>query len=124
MREHPRRALVFGWVLVVVVTAGLVIWYVLLGGPAEDRTNRAQVSGTLLAAALIVPPVVVWGWRGRLAAAGTSTRAEVDAAADKLAVQTLETWSRQVVQREYMGRRRSGCGGGGQQMTSPCRVRN
>ena len=31
--------------------------------------------------------------------AGTSTRGEVDAAADRLAEQTLESWSRQVVQR-------------------------
>ena len=71
-----------------------------VGRTAEDLPNRAQVSGALLAAIVIVPPVVVWGWQRRhRAVAGTSTRAEVDAAADRLAEQTLETWSRQVVQR-------------------------
>jgi hypothetical protein len=73
---------------------------VLWGGPAEARRDRAGVSGTLIATALIVPPVAMWAWKRRSGAAmGTSTRAEVDAAADKLAAQTVETWSQQVVQR-------------------------
>ena len=96
---RPPRALVWSWVLLVGLVAAAVIGYVLWGG-AEDLPNRAQVSGTLLAAIVIVPPVVVWGWQRRhRPVAGTSTRAEVDAAADRLAEQTLETWSRQVVQR-------------------------
>jgi predicted NACHT family NTPase len=41
----------------------------------------------------------MWGWRGRRTLAGGSTRAEVDAAADLLAVRTLDTWSEQAVQR-------------------------
>jgi hypothetical protein len=86
---RPLRALVWSWVLLVGLVAASVIGYVLWG-----------VSGMLLAAFVIVPPVVVWGWRRRQrAVAGTSTRGEVDAAADRLAEQTLESWSRQVVQR-------------------------
>jgi hypothetical protein len=41
----------------------------------------------------------VRGSQRRRAVAGTSTRGEVDAAADRLAAQTLQSWSRQVVQR-------------------------
>jgi hypothetical protein len=77
-----------------------VITYVLSGKTVRERSDRAQVLGTLLAAVLIVPPVVAWGWRRRLrATVGTSTRAEVDAAANLLAMRTLATWSQQVVQR-------------------------
>jgi hypothetical protein len=77
-----------------------MIAYVWWGGPAADRPTRAGVFGTLVAIASIVPPVAVWAWRQRSGVAvGTSTRAAVDAAADKLAEQTLETWLRQVVQR-------------------------
>jgi hypothetical protein len=86
---RPPRALVWSWVLLVGLVVGPVIGYVLWGG-----------AGALLAAIMIVPAVVVWGWQRRhRPMAGTSTRAEADAAADRLAEQTLETWSRQVVQR-------------------------
>jgi hypothetical protein len=96
---RPPHALVWSWVVLVGLVAAAAIWYLLAGAP-EDMPNRARVSGPLLAAIVIVPPVVVWGWRRRHhAVAGTSTRAEVDAAADRLAEQTLESWSRQVVQR-------------------------
>jgi hypothetical protein len=101
-RRHtgrPPRALVWAWVLLVLVAAS-VIGYVVLGGSPEDMPNRAQVWGILLAAVLIVPPALMWGVRHRRRqATQTSTRGEVDAAADRLAEQTLETWSRQVVQR-------------------------
>jgi hypothetical protein len=97
---HPPRALVWSWVLLVGLVAACVIGYVLWGGSAADMPTRAPVSGILLAAVLIVPPVVARGWRRRhRAVAGTSTRGEVDAAADRLAEQSLESWSRQVVQR-------------------------
>jgi hypothetical protein len=97
---RPPHALVWFWVLLVGLVAAAAIGYVLWGGAAQNMPNRAQVSGTLLTAIVIVPPVVMWGWQRRhRAVAGTSTRAEVDAAADRLAEQTLETWLRQVVQR-------------------------
>jgi hypothetical protein len=100
MREPLRRVLVWGWLLVVVALVAAVIAYVWWGGPEADRSTRAGVFGTLVAIASIVPPVAVWAWKRRSGAAmGTSTRAEVDAAANKLAEQTVETWSRQVVQR-------------------------
>jgi hypothetical protein len=96
---RPPRALVWFWALVVGLVAAGAVWYVLAGAP-EDMPNRARVSGALLATIVIAPPVVAWGWRRHhRAIAGTSTRAEVDAAADRLAEQTFETWSRQVVQR-------------------------
>ena len=86
--------------LLIGLGAAAAIGYVLWGGAEENLPDRAQVSGPLLAAAVIVPPVVVWGWQRRhRPVAGTSTRGEVDAAADRLAEQTLESWSRQVVQR-------------------------
>ena len=59
------HALVWSWVLLVGLVAAAAIGYVLWGGAAEDLPNRAQVSGTLLAAVVIVPPVVVWGVRRR-----------------------------------------------------------
>ena len=94
------HALVWSWVLLIGLGAAAAIGYVLWGGAEENLPDRAQVSGPLLAAAVIVPPVVVWGWQRRhRPVAGTSTRGEVDAAADRLAEQTLESWSRQVVQR-------------------------
>jgi hypothetical protein len=100
MKHHLRRVLVWGWLLAVVVLVAAVIAYVWWGGPAADRATRAGVFGTLVAIASIVPPVAVWAWRRRGGVAvGTSTRGEVDAAADRLAAQTLESWSRQVVQR-------------------------
>jgi len=97
---HPQHVLMWSWLLLVVIVAASVIGYVLWGGAAEDLPNRAQVSGMLVAAIVIVPPLVAWRWRRRhRAMSGRSTRAEVDAAADRLAEQTLESWSRQVVQR-------------------------
>ena len=57
------------------------------------------MSGSLLAAAVLVPPAVLWGWRRRRGPPRTSTAPELDAAADLLAVRTLATWSQQLVQR-------------------------
>jgi hypothetical protein len=100
MKHRLRRVLVWGWLLVVVGMVVGVIVEVLWGGPEAERSNRAGFFATLLGIASIVPPVAVWAWRRRGGVAeGTSTRAEVDTAADRLAEQTLETWSRQVVQR-------------------------
>lgn len=48
MSDLPRRTLVFGWVLVVALAALLVIGYVILGGPAGQRPDRAEVAGTIL----------------------------------------------------------------------------
>jgi TIR domain len=102
--EHARRrtgrplsVLVWSWLLVIGFVAAAVIGYVLWVS-AEEVPNPV-VTGMLLAAIVVVPPVVVWGWRRRHRAAGTSTRGQVDAAASRLAEQTLEAWSRQVVQR-------------------------
>jgi hypothetical protein len=100
MSEPLRRLLVLIAVLVgVALTLGL-IWKVMWGGPTDEQGQRAEVWGTVWAAMVVVPSLVAWGWqrRHRIVPA-TSTRAEVDAAADRLAEQTLETWSRQVVQR-------------------------
>jgi hypothetical protein len=80
---RPLRALVWFWVLLVLLVAAAVIGYVLWGGSAGGMPSRGQISGTLLAAALIVPGALIWGVRHRRrAVAETSTRAEVDAAAD------------------------------------------
>jgi hypothetical protein len=91
--------LVWSWVLLVGLVAACVIGYVLWGGSAEDLPTRALVWGILLAAIVIVPLVVALRWQRRHRAAAASTRGEVDAAADRLAEQTFETWSRQLVQR-------------------------
>ncbi len=99
MGQRMRRAFIWGWVLVVVVIAVVVFWYVLLHGSSESREVRAVVAGTLLAAFVIVPEGVRWGWERHRAMTGRSTPAEVDAAAGQLAVKTLATWSQQVVQR-------------------------
>jgi hypothetical protein len=98
--ERLRRALVFSWIVAVLLTSVLVIGYVLWGGAAQDRPNRAQVSGTLLAAAVIVPPAILWVWR-RLhrTVANSATRQQVEAAADLLAMRTFTTWSQEAVQR-------------------------
>jgi hypothetical protein len=98
-RRTGRRpsVLVWSWLLVIGFVAAAVIGYVLWVS-AEEVPNPV-VTGMLLAAIVVVPPVVVWGWRRRHRAAGTSTRGQVDAAANRLAEQTLETWSRQVVER-------------------------
>jgi hypothetical protein len=97
---RPPHALVWSWVVLVGLVAAAGIGYVLWGGAAEDTPNLLPMLGMLLAATVIVPPLVVWRQRRRQRTiAGTSTRGEVDAAADRLAEQTLESWSRQVVQR-------------------------
>ena len=101
MRERGRTAVVVVRALVVLVLAIAVIVFILRGELAEDtQPNRAQVLSALLATALIVPAGWSWLWRHRRrAVARTSTRAQIDAAADKLAEQTLQTWAEQVVQR-------------------------
>jgi hypothetical protein len=100
MREPLRRALVLVGVLVGVALTLMVIWQVMWGGPPEGRPDRAQVWGTLWAAIVVVPSLVAWGWQRRhRTVAATSKQTEVNAAADRLAEQTLETWSGQVVQR-------------------------
>jgi len=100
MREPLRRLLVLVVLLVGVALTLVVIWHVMWGGPPEGRPDRAQVWGTLWAAIVIVPSLVAWGWQRRHpTVAATSTRAEVNAAADLLAQRTLSTWSEQVVQR-------------------------
>jgi hypothetical protein len=87
-------------VLLLSLLAAAVIGFVLWSGSAEKMPTRAPVWGILLTAVLIVPPALMWGVRHRRrAVAGPSTRGQVDAAADRLAEQTFETWSRQVVQR-------------------------
>jgi hypothetical protein len=62
VRVRLHRVLVLGWILVVLAAAAVVVWYVLRGGAVRDQPNRAQVSGTLLGAVVIVPPVIVWAW--------------------------------------------------------------
>ena len=98
--ESPRRALVLAWVLVVLAAVAMVIGYVLWGGQPGDRPNRAQVSGTLLAAVLMVPPVMGWAWSQlRRPVSGTSTPDQVDTAVDLLAARTFATWSQELVRR-------------------------
>jgi hypothetical protein len=99
MKERLRKGLVLVWVLIVVGIAGLAIWYVLRGGPAEDWSNRAQFASALLSFAILVPPVVVWGWRHRRAEVGISTKEQVDGAADLLAERTRPFWSDELVRR-------------------------
>jgi hypothetical protein len=99
MKERLPAALVFCWVLCVLGAAGLTIWYVLWGGSAAERPERAHVSEALLAALAIVPPVLVWAWRRLRRVAKTSTPADVTDAADLLATRTLATWSEQLILR-------------------------
>jgi hypothetical protein len=97
---RPPRALVWSRVLLVGLPAAAVIASALWAGSAENMPTRVPVWGILLAAVWIVASALIWGsQRRRRAVGGTSTREQVDAAADKLAEQTFQTWSRQVVQR-------------------------
>ena len=100
MPNRSRRALVLAWVVVVLAAVAVVIGYVLWGGQPGDRPNRAQVSGTLLAAVLLVPPVMGWAWTQlRRPAPGTSTPDQVDTAVDLLGARTFATWSQELVRR-------------------------
>jgi hypothetical protein len=95
-----RNVLTLGWVLTVVLGAGAVIAFVLSGGTTDEQDHRAQVWGTVLAALVLVPTALNWAWaRSRSAPATTSTRMQVEAAADRLADRMLQEWSRQVVTR-------------------------
>jgi hypothetical protein len=100
VRTRLRVALLISWLLIVLAGGAMVFWYVLLGGPPVDAPARAQVWGTLWAVVVVVLPALWWIWnRLRLAPVGMSTAAQVGAAADQLADQTLRSWSLQVVQR-------------------------
>jgi hypothetical protein len=112
MSVRPRSVLLGGWALAVVAVAVGVIWYVLMGGRSASAPDRAQVAGTLLAAVAVVPPAMWWAWGQlrRRAAGETSSAAQVEAAADLLAVRTFATWSYQLFQR-------------GIQVPAPIRVR-
>ena len=88
------------WVVVVLTIVAIVIWYVWWGGPPGKRSDRADELGTLLAAVVIVPPLVVWAWtQFRSAVPGPSAPAQVETAADLLAVRMLATWSQELVRR-------------------------
>jgi hypothetical protein len=80
--------LVLGWVSLVVLIAILVVAYTLWGGPTVGRPDRAQVSNTLLAAVVIVPPVVAWAW-SRWRPKGTLALAAI---ADHLATKVYNLW--------------------------------
>jgi hypothetical protein len=100
MSRRRGQVLVGSLALLVLLLAAGSIVYVLWGGEESGKSIRAQVTGTLLTVVLIVPPAVGWAVRRlRGAATETSTGPEVEAAADRLAEQALETWSAQVVQR-------------------------
>jgi uncharacterized membrane protein len=100
VRTRLRVALLISWLLIVLAGSAMVFWYVLRGGPPVDTPDRAQVWGTLWAVAVAVPSALWWAWnRRRPAPVGMSTAAQVRAAADQLADQTLHTWSQQVMQR-------------------------
>jgi hypothetical protein len=94
------RVLAWAWVSAVVFGVAAVILFVLSGATKDEQDHRAQVWGTLLAALMVVPPVLVWGWtRADSRSVGASSRAQVEAAADLLAARMLQDWSKQVVQR-------------------------
>jgi hypothetical protein len=48
-------------VVLAVAVAAAVIGYVLMGESPNEQDHRAQVWGTVWAAAVAVPVVVVWG---------------------------------------------------------------
>lgn len=79
--------------------SALVSAYVMWGGDPSGQPNRAQVSGTLWAAVVVVPPAFAWAWARRRPASDTSNGDQVAAAADLLATRMMLYWSAQVVQR-------------------------
>lgn len=94
-----RGLLVLAWVAVVVTLAAVVIMYV-LGGPGPEMPDRAQISGALLAAIVMVPPGVWWAWTHRHATVSrTSTSTQVEAAVELLATRTFDYWSREMTRR-------------------------
>lgn len=98
MRGGLRRA----WVpvLVAVLAAALLlVVYVTWGGPAAGLSDRMAIAGLVLAVVGAVSPVVVWARKQRQREASVSTSAQVDAAADILAVRTSATWSKELVRR-------------------------
>jgi hypothetical protein len=103
--------MVLGWTAVAVAAAAVVIWYVLVGESPDEQDHRAQVWGTVWAAAVAVPVVVVWGWsRRHRPEPAASTSVQVTAAAERLATGMFAGWSKQVVDR-------------GIQLPAPVRVR-
>ena len=100
-----------GWVALAVAAAAAVIGYVLMGESPDEQDHRAQVWGTVWAAAVVVPAVVVWGWsRRHRPVPAASTPVQVAAAAERLASRMFAGWSKQVVDR-------------GIQLPAPVRVR-
>ena len=111
MRGRLRIGLVLGWVALAVAAAAAVIGYVLMGESPDEQDHRAQVWGTVWAAAVAVPAVVVWGWsRRHCPVPAASTPVQVETAAERLASRMFAGWSKQVVAR-------------GIQLPAPVRVR-
>ncbi len=85
-------------VALLIAVAGIA--YTLRGGPVEGLPGRADVWAALLATVVLIATVLRATWRrSPRDEAASSTRTQVDAAADLLAARTLTTWSQQVVQR-------------------------
>ncbi|MDQ1294010.1 MAG: hypothetical protein QG608_1893, partial [Actinomycetota bacterium] len=100
MRSRLLSFLTWCWILIAVATAAGVIWYVLWGGPATERTDRAQVAGTLWTVMVVMPPLLAWAWKQRKAPTrGSSSDEQVRDAAELLARRLEDTWSAQVIQR-------------------------
>ena len=100
MRGPLWRWLVLGSVLLVVTAVAGMIMYLFASDSASEQDHRATVLATVLAAVVIVPAVVVWGWsRVRSPVPGVSTPAQVVDAGDLLASRMFDSWSAQVVRR-------------------------
>ena len=97
MRDGLRRGLVVVSVLAAVTAAILLIWYVIKG--PGDQGQRTALAAAVIGVVGAVSPVLVWAWRHRRPAVEASTPAQVDAAADLLAIRTTAIWSRELVRR-------------------------
>lgn len=97
MRDGLRRGLVVVSMLAAATAAILLAGYVIWG--PGDQGQRAGIVAAMLGVVGAVSPVIVWAWRHRRPAVEASTPAQVDAAADLLAIRTAAVWSRELVRR-------------------------
>jgi hypothetical protein len=124
VRNDRRRAVVLVGLFVALAAAVVMVGYVIWGGPDDKLSDRIAISGALLAIVAAVAPVVVWARDQRRREASTSTPAQVDAAADLLAVRTSATWSKELVRRGIEASAPVRSVGDGRATMSPCPSRS